>query len=57
MISRKNGNRQPQKVGGGENLQNVPDLGGERLQDSKGGTLDEMPYSTEREVKLFFFQF
>ena len=48
---RKNGNRQPQEVGGGGTLQNVPETWEVRdSQNSKGGTLDEMPYSGEREL-------
>jgi hypothetical protein len=49
--SRKNGNRQPWEVGGGEILLNVPETWeGRDSQNSKGGTLDEMPYSGEREL-------
>jgi hypothetical protein len=48
---RKNGNRQPREAGGRETLQNVPETREMRdTQDSKGGTLDEMPYSGEREL-------
>ena len=47
--SRKNGNRQLQEVGG--TLQNAPETWEVRdSQDSKGGTLDEMPDSREREL-------
>ena len=47
--SRKNGNRQLQEVGG--TLQNAPETWEVRdSQDSKGGTLDEMPNSREREL-------
>jgi hypothetical protein len=47
----KNGNRQPQEVGGREILLNVPETWEMRVsQDSKGGTLDEMPNSEEREL-------
>jgi hypothetical protein len=49
---RKNGNRQPREVGGwggGMTLQNAPETWEVRnSQDSKGGTLDEMPNSRER---------
>jgi hypothetical protein len=49
--SRKNGNRQLWKVGGRGTLQNVPETWEVRdSQNSKGGTLDEMPYSGEREL-------
>ena len=49
--SRKNGNRQPQEVGGWGNLQSVLETWQVRdSQDSKGGTLDEMSYSGEREL-------
>jgi len=42
--SRKNGNRQPQEVSSRGTLQNVPETWEVRdSQDSKGGTLDEMP--------------
>jgi hypothetical protein len=47
MVSRKNGNKQPQEIGGWGEPQNIPetDLGdGRDSQDSKGRTLDEMPY-------------
>ena len=51
---RKNGNRQPREVGGwggGMTLQNAPETWEVRdSQDSKGGTLDEMPDSREREL-------
>jgi hypothetical protein len=47
--SRKNGNRQPRKVGGwGHLLECTRDLGDS--QDSKGGTLGEMSYSGAREL-------
>jgi hypothetical protein len=49
--SRKNANRQPQEVGGWETLQNPPEIWEVRdSQKSKGGTLDEMPDSREREL-------
>jgi hypothetical protein len=49
--SRKNGNRQPQEVGGWGALQNVPETWEVRdSQDSKGGTLDETTYSGERDL-------
>ena len=42
--SRKNGNRQPGKIGGEGTLYNVPETWDLRdAQDSKRGTLDEMP--------------
>jgi hypothetical protein len=48
--SRKNGNRQPGEVGVGGTLQIVADTWEVReSQESKGGTLDEMSYSGERE--------
>jgi hypothetical protein len=48
---RKNGNKQPWKVGGGGTLQNVPETWEVRdSQDSKAGTLDEKLYSWEREL-------
>ena len=47
--SRKNGNRQPQEIGGCGDPPECPrDLGGERLSESKRGTLDEMSNSRER---------
>jgi hypothetical protein len=53
-VSRKNGNRQPQDIGGwggGRGFQNTPEIWDVRdSQDSKGGTLEEMPYSREREL-------
>jgi hypothetical protein len=46
-----NGNMKPSGVGGGETLQNVLETWEVRdSQDSKGGTLDEMPNSGEREI-------
>ena len=52
MTSRKNGNRQPQEIGGwGTPPQNVPETWEVRdSQDSWGGILDEMPDSREREL-------
>ena len=48
--SRKNGNRQPWEVGGWGTLQNAPETWEMRdSQNSKGGTLDEMPNSRGRE--------
>jgi hypothetical protein len=48
--NRKNGNRKPQEVGGWGTLQDVPETWEVRdSEDSKGGTLDEMPCSGERE--------
>jgi hypothetical protein len=42
--SRKTRTRQPEEVGSGVTLLNVPETGEEReSQDSKEGTLDEMP--------------
>jgi hypothetical protein len=42
--SRENGNRQPQEVGGGRTLQKAPETWERReCQDTKGGTLNEMP--------------
>ena len=50
--NRKNGNKQPLKVGSGVTLQNVPETWEVRYsQDSKGGTLDEIPDSRERELR------
>jgi hypothetical protein len=53
--SRKNANRQPQEIGGvcvwGGGLsppRNAPETW--EVRDSKGGTLDEMPNSREREL-------
>jgi hypothetical protein len=49
--SRKNTNRQPWEVGGwGHSLECTRDLGGERFSEIKGWTLDEMPYTGEREL-------
>ena len=49
--SRKNGNRQPQEIGDFGSLQNAPETWEVRdSQDSKGGTLDEMLNSREREL-------
>ena len=48
---RKNRNRQLQQVGGAESLQKVTESCEMRKsQDSKGGTLDEMLNSGEREL-------
>jgi hypothetical protein len=50
--SRKNGNRQPQELKGwGNRPECTRALGGgvRDSQESKGGTLVEMPYSRERE--------
>ena len=49
---RKNGNMQSQEVGGwGDPPPYAPEIQEVRdSQDSKGGTLDEMPYSKEREL-------
>jgi hypothetical protein len=42
MTSRKNGNRQPQEIGGWGTPQDVPETWEVReFQDSKGGTLDD----------------
>ena len=44
--SRKNGNRQPQEVGGMATFQNIQETWeGIDSQDSKGGISDEIPYS------------
>jgi hypothetical protein len=49
--SRKGGNRQPQEIGGWGTLQNASETWEVRdSQDSKGGTLDEIPDSREREL-------
>ena len=49
--SRKNINRKPQEMGGWGTLQNAPETWEVRdSQDSKGGTLDEMPDSREGEL-------
>ena len=49
--SRKNGNSQPQEIGGWGTLQNAPETWKVRVpQESKGGTLNEMPNSREREL-------
>jgi hypothetical protein len=49
--SRKNGNRQSQEIEGWGTLQNAPETWEVRdSQESKGGTLNEMPYSREREL-------
>jgi hypothetical protein len=51
-VSRNNGNRKPWEVG----VRGLPppecprDLGGKDYQNKKGGTLDKIPYSVEREV-------
>jgi hypothetical protein len=49
--SRKNGNRQPQEIGGwgGGTLECTRDLGGKRLRTQKGGTLNETPDNREIE--------
>ena len=50
--SRKNGNRQPREVGSWEDPLECTKTWEVRVsQDSKGGTLDEMPKSREREVR------
>ena len=47
--SRKIGNRKPPVIGGRGTLQNTPETWDIRdSQDSKKGTLDEMPYSGKR---------
>jgi hypothetical protein len=47
----KNGNRQLQEVGGCRDPQNVPENWEvSNSQESKGGTLDEMLYSGEKEL-------
>ena len=49
--SRKNGNREPQEIGGWRDPQNAPETGEVRdSQDSKGGTFDEMPNSRKKEL-------
>jgi hypothetical protein len=49
--SRKNANGQSREVGFGGTLQNVPEIREVRdSQDSKRGTLDEMPYIGERKL-------
>jgi hypothetical protein len=49
--SRMNLNRQPQEVGSGRALQNVPETWKVRDdQDSEEETLDEMPSCVEREL-------
>jgi hypothetical protein len=49
--SRMNGNRQPQELGDQGSLQKVPETWEVRSsQDSKAGTLDEIPNSGEREL-------
>jgi hypothetical protein len=49
--SRKNGNRQPREVGSWEDPLECTKTWEVRVsQDSKGGTLDEMPESREREL-------
>jgi hypothetical protein len=48
LEGRKNGNSQPQEVGCGRTLENVPETW--KVRDSQytmGGTLDEMPYSLD----------
>ena len=50
MASRKNVHRQSQEIEGGGTLRNAPETWEVRdYQDSKGGTLDELPLSRERE--------
>ena len=47
----KTGNRKPWETGGWETLQKAPEIWEVRdSQNSKGGTLDEMPDSREREL-------
>ena len=52
--SRKNRNRQPREVGprelGGGAPSRMYQRPGRDAQDTKGGTLNEMPYSGEREL-------
>ena len=49
--SSKNGNRQPGEIEGWGTFQNAPETWEVRdSQESKGGTLDEMPDSMEREL-------
>jgi hypothetical protein len=49
--SRKNVNSQPPEIGGWRTLQNAPETWEVRdSQDSKGGTLYEIPDSREREL-------
>jgi len=49
--SQKNRSKQPQEVGGWRILQNVPETWEVRdSQDSKRGTIDEMPYSGKRKL-------
>jgi hypothetical protein len=51
VTSRMNGNIQPWKVEGRVYLYKVPETQEVReSQDSKGGTLDEMPYSGEKKL-------
>jgi hypothetical protein len=51
MASRKNVHRQSQEIEGGGTPRNAPETWEVRdYQDSKGGTLDEMPESREREL-------
>jgi hypothetical protein len=55
--SKKNGSRQPQETGGEGTLWNVPEIWEVRnTYDSKGGTLDEMPNSGERNYCRIHFQ-
>ena len=50
-VSRRNGKSQPQEVGDGWTLQNVPETWEVRdSQDSKGGTFDEMTYHGVRHL-------
>jgi hypothetical protein len=50
-VSRKNGNRKPQEVGGRRTLLNIPETWKVRdTQDSERGTIDEMPKNEEREL-------
>jgi hypothetical protein len=48
--SRKNRNRQPLELGGGETLQNTRDLEGGRFSGLKDGDLNEISYNGGREL-------
>jgi hypothetical protein len=51
LANRKNGNSKFWEVGHGGSIQNVPETWEvEDSRDSKGGTVDKIPYSGEREL-------
>ena len=51
MVQHKEQKQEPQEVGGWGNIPEcTTDLGDERLSGLKGGTLDKMPESKEKEL-------